>query len=95
MANLVSSWFRKLMRHPLLQSPGNRAILAIALIIVAVVVLSIIGTYREQAEIAACKQKGGTLVYRTEVQEFPTDSQGNIGINQEYQVFDYCDYGKQ
>jgi hypothetical protein len=95
MANPVSSWLRKLMRHPLLQSSGNRAVLAIALIIVAVVVLSIVGTYREHAEIAACKQKGGTLVYRTDVQEVPTDSRGNIGINQEYQVFDYCDYGKQ
>ncbi|GEM_PF-1885475 len=84
-----------MMRHPLLQSSGNRAILAIALIIAAVVVLSIIGTYRENAEIADCQQKGGTLVYRTEVQEFLADGRGATTINQEYQVFDHCDYGNQ
>lgn len=83
------------MKRPFLQSSGNRAILAIALIIASIIALSIMGGYRENAAIATCKTNGGTPVYRTEVQEFPVDNQGTTGINQEYQVFDYCDYNNR
>ncbi|QIR35885.1 hypothetical protein HCG51_03345 [Tolypothrix sp. PCC 7910] len=95
MANPLSSLLRKIMRHSLLQSSANRVILTLLLIFALIIVLFVYGGYRKNALITACKEQGGTPVYRTQVQEFLDDGRGSGGINQKFQVFDYCKSGSK
>ncbi|HEY9624313.1 MAG TPA: hypothetical protein V6C78_28415 [Crinalium sp.] len=76
-------------QHPLLQSSGNRVYLAIAFILVTVLILFMVGEFRENARVAACKEKGGTPIYQTKTQEFPINNQGSQGTT-DYQFFDHC-----
>ncbi|MBD2165540.1 hypothetical protein H6G04_14160 [Calothrix membranacea FACHB-236] len=83
------------MKHSLLQSSANRVILTLLLIFALIIVLFVYGGYRKNALITACKEQGGTPVYRTQVQEFLDDGRGSGSINQKYQVFDYCKSGSK
>jgi hypothetical protein len=84
---------REIMKHPLLRSASNRIILALIAIIVLSMVGLAIGDNRENAEIKACKERGGTPVFRKRVQEFPVDDRGKR-VEREYEVFDYCQLGQ-
>jgi hypothetical protein len=88
MANPIYFLSRKLMQHPWLKTQGDRTMVAIVLVMMTIIVLTMVGSYRENVDISACKAQGGTPIYRTAVQEV-TDSQGN-SFRQEYQVFDRC-----
>lgn len=95
MTNPLSSLLGKIMKHSLLQSSANRLILTLLLIFALIIVLFVYGGYRTNTEITACKEQGGTPVYRTQVQEFLNDGQGSGGISQKFQVFDHCNFGSK
>ncbi|WP_036945625.1 hypothetical protein [Pseudanabaena sp. PCC 6802] len=80
---------QKIAKHPFLRSPSNRAIVVFVLILGLSMVGLAIGSDRENAEIRACKEKGGTPVFRKRVQEIPINDRGER-VEREYQVFDYC-----
>ncbi|RCJ40817.1 hypothetical protein A6770_37350 [Nostoc minutum NIES-26] len=60
-----------------------------------IIVLFVYGGERKNALITACKEQGGTPIYRTQVQEFLDDGRGSGGISQKFQVFDYCNFGSK
>jgi hypothetical protein len=80
---------KQLKQLPGCKTPGDRAFSIIGLILVAIVVLYAVGSYRDHVVISACKAQGGTPIYRTEYREMP-DGQGG-SIRQSYPVLDRCD----
>jgi hypothetical protein len=92
--NPLSSWFRKMMKLEILRSPSNRILIALALIIVLSLIGLAIGGDRENAEVRACRERGGTPVYGTKVEKIPADLQGNESVERKYQVFDRCSFEK-
>jgi hypothetical protein len=95
MANPMFSFYRKLTRqYPWLQSPANRVILVIAILLVSSIALLAIASHRENAAIAECKAKRGTPIFVTRVREIPVDLEGE-SETQEYKVFDRCQSNSQ
>jgi hypothetical protein len=94
MANPISSLFRKMMKLEILRSPSNRVLLVLGLIIVLSLVSLAIGSAREDAQVRACQERGGTPIYRTKVEYVPADIQGRESVRRDYQVFDRCNFEK-
>jgi hypothetical protein len=80
---------KKLKQLPGFKTPGDRAFSMIGLILVTIVVLYAIGSYRDQGVISACKAQGGKPVYRTEYREMPDGNGGSF--RQSYPVLDRCE----
>lgn len=94
--NPIRLLFRKMLRHPYLQSQGNRGILALILIFGFIVVSIAIGTVRDLADVANCEEKGGTPIYREKIQEFVYDGSGQGAPEQvRLKVYDHCDLIKK
>ncbi|MCG9892246.1 MAG: hypothetical protein MH252_14380 [Thermosynechococcaceae cyanobacterium MS004] len=89
--NPLKLFLRKVLRHPYLQSPGNRGVVILILIFASIAGLFVIGTLREFADVANCKEQGGTPVYRENIQEFVHDGSGRGAPERvKYRVFDHC-----
>ncbi len=89
MASPLYHLSKKLKQLPWFKTAGDRAFFVIGLILVMIVVLYAIGSYRDQGVISACQAKGGKPVYRTEYRDMPDGSGGSF--RQSYPVLDRCE----
>lgn len=85
---------QKILNHPLLQSPGNRAVLILTMIIGLAIAVGIYGDYRQRRGISLCLQQGGKPIYSQGTAETGiTSTTGNSSpFKRKFSVFVRCDF---